>query len=164
MSADRPAAQEHRMEIALTINGRPIKRQVSTTLRLLHFLRDELRMTGAKEVCAEGECGACTVLLNGRAVNSCLILTVEAAGSEVVTIEGLEHPVQAEMMKTHALQCGYCFPGMVVSAAELIDKGAGLDREAIKAGLAGNLCRCTGYAKIIDAVAKAARTEEGEQL
>jgi carbon-monoxide dehydrogenase small subunit len=157
VSHDLPPAQEHRVDIAMTVNGRLESRRVPTTMRLLQFLRDELGLTGAKEVCAEGECGACTVLMDGRAVLSCLILAVEAQGAEIVTVEGLEHPVKAALAQTHAVQCGYCFPGMVVSAAAFLDTHPAPTREQIKAGLAGNLCRCTGYVKILDAVELAAR-------
>ncbi len=145
------------IELKLTVNGRALRRRVPATRRLLDFLREDLGLTGAKEVCAEGECGACTVLLDGRPVNSCLILAVECDGAEIVTVEGLDHPVQVAMEKTHAVQCGYCFPGMVLSAADLIDRGRAGNRLEIREGLAGNVCRCTGYSKIIDAVEEAAR-------
>jgi carbon-monoxide dehydrogenase small subunit len=152
------------MRIALTVNGEHVERDVPTTQRLLHFLRDTLRLTGAKEVCAEGECGACSVLLDGKAVNSCLVLAVEADGAEVVTVEGISHPVQEEMLKTHAVQCGYCFPGLVVSAVDFLAEHPDPDRRSIKLGLAGNICRCTGYSKIIDAVARGAeRLREGDR-
>lgn len=158
MSWDLPPRNEERLTLRCTVNGEAVEREVPTTQRLLHFLRDTLGLTGAKEVCAEGECGACTVLLDGRAVNSCLVLAVEAQGAEILTIEGLvEHPVQTAMAATHAVQCGYCFPGMVLSAVDLIDKTGAPDRASIRTGLAGNLCRCTGYAKILDAVELAAR-------
>ncbi len=145
------------IELELRVNGRTLKRSISPTLRLLDFLRDDLGLTGVKEVCAEGECGACTVLLDGRPVNSCLILAAECAGAEVVTIEGIDHPVQEAMKNTHAVQCGYCFPGMVLTAADLIERGRAGNRKEIREGLAGNICRCTGYSKIIDAVEEAAR-------
>lgn len=145
------------VNLQLTVNGRAVSRRVPATLRLLDLLRDELGLTGAKEVCGEGECGACTVLMDGRIVNSCLVLAVEAEGAEIVTAEGVDHPVQETMAETHAVQCGYCFPGMVVSAADLIDRGLAGNRRAIREGLAGNVCRCTGYSKIIDAVELAAR-------
>lgn len=158
MTWDLPPAREDRLTLHCTVNGERVEREVATTTRLLHFLREELGLTGAKEVCAEGECGACNVLLDGRLVNSCLVLAVEAEGAAITTVEGLAgHPVQAAMAATHAVQCGYCFPGMVVSAADLIAKTEALSRASIKEGLAGNLCRCTGYAKILDAVALAAR-------
>jgi carbon-monoxide dehydrogenase small subunit len=160
MTWDLPPEREDRLSLRCTVNGEAVEREVATTTRLLHFLREELQLTGAKEVCAEGECGACNVLLNGRLVNSCLVLAVEAEGAEIVTVEGLAgHPVQAAMETTHAVQCGYCFPGLVVSAVDLIAKTGAPDRASIKAGLAGNLCRCTGYAKILDAVELAARTD-----
>ena len=161
MSADRPLAEVHHLDLSLTVNGAAVRRRVATTLRLLDFLRDELDLTGAKEVCAEGECGACTVLLDGRPVNSCLILAVECEGAEVVTVEGVDHPVQDALMRTHAVQCGYCFPGMVLSAMALVAEEPGLDRQAAREGLAGNVCRCTGYAKILDAVVMAAREAGG---
>ena len=144
------------LDLALTVNGRAVAARVPSTLRLLHFLRDELRLTGAKDVCGEGECGACTVLMDGRPVCSCLILAAEAQGTAITTIEGVSHPVIGALEKTHAVQCGYCFPGMVLSAVALLDAEPDPDREQIKQGLAGNLCRCTGYAKIIDAVGLAA--------
>jgi len=147
-------------DLELSVNGERVARRVSPKLRLLDFLRDELGLTGTKEVCAEGECGACTVMLDGRPVNSCLILAVECHGAEVVTVEGMEHPVQDALEETHAVQCGYCFPGMVISAADLIESGEVRDREEIRRGLAGNVCRCTGYSKIIDAVEKSGRRGE----
>ena len=156
MSHDLPPAEAQVLPISLVVNGKRVDARVPTTMRLLHFLRDDLRLTGAKEVCAEGECGACTVLMDGRAVNSCLVLAVEADGSDVVTVEGVSHPVQDTMRRTHAVQCGYCFPGLVVGASDLIDKTEDLDRARIREGLAGHVCRCTGYAKIIDAVEEAA--------
>ncbi len=143
---------EDEIEIALTVNGKSVAVRAKSTARLLDVLREQLSLTGTKEVCSEGECGACTVLLDGRAVNSCLVLAAEAEGAEVTTIEGLEHPVLKALEQTHAVQCGYCFPGMALSAAALIDEGGPLSEQEIKAGLAGNLCRCTGYAKIIEAV------------
>jgi aerobic carbon-monoxide dehydrogenase small subunit len=152
MSWDLPPAEETRITLRCRVNGETVEREIPTTMRLLQFLREELGLTGAKEVCAEGECGACGVLMDGRVVNSCLILAVEAEGAEITTIEGIDHPMQTTMAETHAVQCGYCFPGMVISAADLIDKTEAGDRDSIRHGLAGNLCRCTGYAKILDAV------------
>jgi len=163
MSWDLPPDNETRLTLRCRVNGDAVEREVPTTMRLLHFLRDELGLTGTKEVCAEGECGACTVMMNGRVVNACLVLAVEAEGGVITTIEGIDHPVQAAMAETHAVQCGYCFPGMVMSAADLIDKTAAPDRASIQAGLAGNLCRCTGYAKILDAVEKAAGTRTDDR-
>jgi len=154
---DLAPEKSENVTLRCTVNGRAVEREVATTRRLLHFLREDLGLTGAKEVCAEGECGACNVLLGGRLVNSCLILAVEAQGASITTVEGLAgHPVQAAMMETHAVQCGYCFPGLVVSAADLLAKTPAPDRATIKAGLAGNICRCTGYAKILDAALLAA--------
>ncbi len=146
-----------KIKLQLSVNGRTVKRSIPPTLHLLDLLRDDLGLTGAKEVCTEGECGACTVLLDGRPVNSCLILAVECAGAKVVTVEGIDHPIQEAMEKTHAVQCGYCFPGMVLTAADLIERGRAGNRREIRDGLAGNVCRCTGYSKIIDAVEETAR-------
>ncbi|NQT97579.1 MAG: (2Fe-2S)-binding protein [Candidatus Marinimicrobia bacterium] len=144
-------------DLVVIVNGCEVCRRVPTHQRLLDFLRDDLRLTGTKEVCGEGECGACTVILNGETVNSCLILAVEAHGSEIMTIEGLSHgqnltDLQQAFIEKHSVQCGYCIPGMVLSAEQLEHEQAQPDREIIKQGLAGNICRCTGYHKIIDAV------------
>jgi carbon-monoxide dehydrogenase small subunit len=126
-------------------------------MRLLDFLRDILNLTGTKEVCGEGECGACTVFLDGVTVNSCLVLAVEAHDSSVVTIEGAhgdEHMtvVQQSFVDHHAIQCGYCTPGFVLSAAELLYEGQEVERSTIEQGLEGNFCRCTGYQKIVRAL------------
>jgi carbon-monoxide dehydrogenase small subunit len=141
-------------QLRIRVNGQEHELLVPATLRLLDLLREKLSLTGTKEVCAEGECGACTVLLSGKPVNSCLVLALECEGAEVTTIEGMDHPVQSALEETHAVQCGYCFPGMVISAADLIDSSRAESRDAIRHGLSGNLCRCTGYAKILDAVEK----------
>ncbi len=149
-------------EIQLTVNGTSVKHCVPTHMRLLDFLRDELRLTAAKESCGEGECGACTVLLNSKPVNSCLIFAVEADGSEIVTVEGLDQAGESEnifraYLEEHAVQCGFCIPGMVVSTEALLNEESEPDREQIKYALAGNICRCTGYVKIINAVEAAGR-------
>lgn len=147
--------------LEVTVNGVLIRRRVSTHLRLLDFLRDDLGLTGTKEVCGEGECGACTIVLDGVTVNSCLIFAVETQGSSIVTIEGLARKEEyAELLdafvERHAVQCGYCIPGMVVSGAQILDEHkADLTRDKIKTELAGNICRCTGYQKIVDAVEQA---------
>ena len=159
MTWDLPPECRETVTLRCTVNGRAVEREVETTRRLLHFLREDLGLTGAKEVCAEGECGACNVIMDGRLVNSCLVLAAEAQDATITTVEGLAgHPVQTAMMDTHAVQCGYCFPGLVLSAADLLAKTPHPDRAAIRAALAGNICRCTGYAKILDAVELAART------
>lgn len=147
--------------IIVTVNGQSISADVSTELRLLDFLRYELDLTGAKEVCGEGECGACTVVLNGKTVNSCLILAVEVDGAEITTIEGLSnHGLLNEMQNAfvdhHSVQCGYCIPGMVLTGEQIIKDHKNPSRETIKEELAGNICRCTGYQKIVDAIEFAA--------
>jgi carbon-monoxide dehydrogenase small subunit len=150
--------------IELTINGSPVKREIENHLRLLDFLRDECDLTGTKEVCGEGECGACTVILNGKAVNSCLIFAIEAHQSVITTIEGLSFEneldrVQQAFIDHHAVQCGYCIPGMIISGITHLEKDNKNDRNDISVALAGNICRCTGYHKIIDAVYAAGEHE-----
>lgn len=150
------------MRITATINGTPRTLDVHPHRTLLEALRDQLSLTGTKECCAEGECGACTVLLNGRAVNACLVLAVECDGENVVTIEGLAangqlDPVQKAFVETGAVQCGFCIPGMIVAASYLLSTTPHPSEGEIKEGLAGNLCRCAGYSRIIDAVALAAK-------
>ncbi|MCC7493184.1 MAG: (2Fe-2S)-binding protein [Fimbriimonadaceae bacterium] len=147
--------------ITLQINGQPREVTVEPRTRLLDALRDGLQLTGTKEGCGNGECGACTVLVDGRAVNSCLMLAVEAVGSAITTIEGLAqqgqlHPLQEAFRQHGALQCGICTPGMILAAKALLDEQPRPTRDEIRFHLAGNLCRCTGYQKIIDAVEAAA--------
>jgi len=150
------------MTVSITVNGTLRTFDVLTHHTLLQFLRDQLNLTGTKECCAEGECGACTVLLNGRAVNACLVLAVECDGEEVVTIEGLSvngrlDAVQQAFVETGAVQCGFCIPGMIVAARYLLSSNPHPSEDEIKEGLAGNLCRCAGYSRIISAVALASR-------
>jgi carbon-monoxide dehydrogenase small subunit len=150
------------MTVSITVNGTLRTFDVLTHHTLLQFLRDQLNLTGTKECCAEGECGACTVLLNGRAVNACLVLAVECDGEEVVTIEGLSvngrlDPVQQAFVETGAVQCGFCIPGMIVAARYLLSSNPHPSEDEIKEGLAGNLCRCAGYSRIINAVTLASR-------
>jgi carbon-monoxide dehydrogenase small subunit len=127
---------------------------------LLHVLRERLRLTGTKEGCGKGECGACTVLLDGKPVNSCLVLAFEVDGREVVTIEGLGrgelHPLQRAFVEHGAVQCGFCTPGLILAAKALLDEDPDPDEAAIRRGIAGNLCRCTGYVKVVDAIRAAA--------
>ena len=144
----------------LTINGQEIARDVAQHHTLLEFLRDDIGLTGTKECCAEGECGACTVLLDGKAINSCLVLAAEADGSIVTTIEGLEKdgqldPLQQAFIDKGAVQCGFCIPGMIMAAKYLLQENSNPTETEIKQGLAGNLCRCAGYSRIIDAVREA---------
>lgn len=150
------------MNLRLTINGKEVEREVAAQHTLLEFLRDDVGLTGTKECCAEGECGACTVLLDGKAVNSCLVLAVETEGSAVTTIEGLERdgqldPLQQAFIDKGAVQCGFCIPGMILAAKYLLQENSNPTDAEIKQGLAGNLCRCAGYSRIIDAVREAGR-------
>jgi carbon-monoxide dehydrogenase small subunit len=150
--------------IALTVNSRRRALDVRPHHTLLEALRDEMGLTGTKECCSEGECGACTVLLDGRAVTSCLVLAVEADGAEVVTIEGLASggrldALQQAFIDTGAVQCGFCIPGMIMAAKYLLMTTPHPTVEDIQVGLAGNLCRCGGYSRIIDAVASAAGSD-----
>ena len=150
------------MTITMTVNGTQRSVDAPAHQSLLEVLRDQLALTGTKECCAEGECGACTVLLNGRAVNSCLVLAAECDGEDVVTIEGLSSdgqldPVQQAFVETGAVQCGFCIPGMIVAARYLLSTNPDPSEIEIKEGLAGNLCRCAGYSRIIEAVALAAK-------
>ena len=151
----------HTFQLEVTVNGEPVKCEIQTHLRLLDFLRENLGLTGSKEVCGEGECGACTVILNGQTVNSCLILAVEVHGTFIITIEGLADTQElTEMQKSfenyHAVQCGYCIPGMVLTGEKLLERNPHPSREEIKYELSGNICRCTGYHKIVDAIEGAA--------
>jgi carbon-monoxide dehydrogenase small subunit len=148
-------------KIQFTINGKEMSLVVPAHRTLLQLLREDLHLTGTKEGCGEGECGACTVLLDGRAVNACLTLAVEVDGSDVRTIESeSEGPelsvLQEAFVRNHALQCGFCTPGMIMSARSLLEKNPSPTAEQIKEAIAGNLCRCTGYEPIIRAVLDAA--------
>jgi len=148
--------------IRLTVNGNPVVVQVEEHRTLLYLLREVLGLTGTKEGCGEGDCGACSVLLDGELVNSCLVLGIQADGKEVLTIEGVGtedhlHPIQQAFIEVGAIQCGYCTPGMVLATKALLDKVPSSSEEEIRRGLSGNLCRCTGYQKIVDAVKMAAR-------
>lgn len=143
--------------LSLTVNGTPIIVQIDEDRTLLYLIREVLGLKGTKEGCNEGDCGACTVLLDGEAVNSCLVLAVQAEGKELCTIEGLGneenlHPLQKAFIEVGAVQCGYCTPGMILSAKALLDKNPMPSEREIRRGLSGNLCRCTGYQKIIEAV------------
>ncbi len=144
------------------VNGHAYQIAAHPSERLLDVLRDRLGLTGTKEGCGTGQCGACTVLVDGRAVNSCLLLAADAAGKEITTIEGLAppgklHPLQQAFLDHGAVQCGFCTPGMILSAKALLDENPAPSEEEIKRGLAGNLCRCTGYRKIFEAVSSYAR-------
>ena len=145
------------IKVSINVNGINYTKDIDPSIRLIDFLRDDLKLKGTKEGCGEGECGACTVIVNGKAINSCLMLASSADGKNVITIEGISdkdtlHPIQEAFMETGAVQCGYCTPGMILSAKALLDKKPNASEEEIKVALSGNLCRCTGYKKIIQAV------------
>jgi len=149
------------IDVAFTVNGETVHLAVSPDASLLDALREDLELTGTKQGCGEGECGACSVLLNGKVVNSCLVLAVECAGAEVLTIEGLGrlgklHPLQEAFVQNGAVQCGFCTPGMVIAAYALLKENSSPSEADVRRALEGNLCRCTGYRKIIDAVLAAA--------
>jgi len=152
--------------ISVTINGKARQLEVAVNHTLLDVLRDDIDLTGTKECCVVGECGACTVILNGRSVNSCLMLAVEADGGDLRTVEGLEgddglSALQAAFLDEGAAQCGFCIPGQLMAATALLEKNPNPTVEEIQEGLAGNLCRCAGYEQITRAVLAAVR--EGEQ-
>jgi aerobic carbon-monoxide dehydrogenase small subunit len=150
------------ISISVTVNGERYERAVEPRLLLVQFIRDELRLTGTHIGCDTTYCGACTVLLNGVPVKSCTVLAVQADGGEILTVEGLEkdgklHPLQESFSEHHGLQCGYCTPGMLMSAYHLLSAKENPSREEIKKGIQGNLCRCTGYHNIYIAIEDAAR-------
>jgi carbon-monoxide dehydrogenase small subunit len=145
-------------KIAFRLNGHSLEKLVEPYWTLLEFLRDHLELTGTKEGCGSGECGACTVLVDGKAVNSCLFPILEAEGTEVFTIEGLLgedgtlHPLQKAFLEVGAVQCGFCTPGMILSAKALLDENPHPTESEIRHALAGNICRCTGYTQIVQAI------------
>lgn len=149
-------------KIHLYVNGEEVFAEVSPNKTLLWFLREELGLTGTKEGCGAGECGACTVVMNGKPVNSCLVMALEAAEAQVLTIEGEAKngklsKLQRAFIKHNGLQCGFCTPGMIMSARALLNRNSNPSREEIKEAMQGNLCRCTGYETIIESVEAAAR-------
>lgn len=153
--------------IHITVNGTETETIADTGQRLIDLLRDTLGLTGTKEGCGIGACGACTVIMDGRAVNSCLVPAMAADGHEILTIEGIMqdgnlHPIQEAFVKHHAIQCGFCTPGLVMSARALLDRNPSPDREEIKKAIEGNLCRCTGYEQVIEAIQDVA--SKGESL
>ena len=158
-----------RVPLDLTINGELHELQVAPHWSLLYVLRSVIGLAGSKENCLEAECGVCTVLLDGKAANSCIVLAEQCRGRSIVTIEGLGdpehlHPLQAAFIRHGAVQCGYCIPGMILTAKSYLDEKPGYipTRDEVREALAGTLCRCTGYQKIIDAIAAvAARTNAG---
>jgi carbon-monoxide dehydrogenase small subunit len=148
-------------QIKFKINNQMVSVRVMPHWTLSYMLREELDLTGTKEGCGEGECGSCTVLMDGEPVNSCLLLAVEADGKQICTIEGLSsegklHPLQKAFIEKGAIQCGYCTPGMIMTAKALLDKDPNPTEESIKFAMSGNLCRCTGYTKILEAIQQGA--------
>jgi len=149
-------------QIKMTVNGKIHELQVKPWATLLEILRDDLGLTGTKEGCGLGECGACTVIMDGKTVNSCLVLAPEADEKEIITIEGLAqgdklHPIQEAFMEQGGLQCGFCTPGIILSTKALLDENPKPTDEEIRRGIAGNFCRCTGYTKIFESVKAAAQ-------
>jgi carbon-monoxide dehydrogenase small subunit len=150
-------------ELTLTINGESVTRSVEARMLLVHFIREDLDLTGTHIGCDTTSCGACTVLVDGRAVKSCTMFAVQARGAEVETIESLAaggdlHPLQAAFWEKHGLQCGFCTPGMIMSAKAFLAKNPNPSEDEIRHGISGNLCRCTGYNKIVEAIQSAAET------
>ena len=148
-------------EICLRVNGKSYEVVVDYFSRLLDVLRDQLRLTGTKEGCGTGECGACTIFLNGRLVKSCLIFAVQAHHAEILTIEGLGspeelHPIQGAFVDLGAVQCGFCTPGMILAAKSLLDQNPDPTEKDVREAISGNICRCTGYSKIVAAILEAA--------
>ena len=155
-------------KITLNINEKDYEVEIEESLKLIELLRDKLNLMGTKYGCGEGECGACTVIMDGQTVASCLVLAFQADGSKIITIEGVggdegDHPIQQAFIELGAVQCGFCTPGMVLSAKSLLDKIADPTEEEIREAISGNICRCTGYEKIVKAIQLAAkRINEGE--
>ena len=154
--------------LSFIVNGDPVEVVVKDNMTLLDLLRDKLGLTGTKKGCEQGECGACTVLLDGKPVNSCCTLAVECEGREVLTIEGVAqgdklHPIQKQFIEKWAMQCGYCTPGMIMSAKALLDTNPHPTELEIREAIEGNLCRCTGYAKIVEAIQAAAAEMNWEE-
>lgn len=148
--------------ITLKVNGREYDMIIPVNRTLTQVLREDLALTGTKQGCETGDCGSCTVLMDGKPVNSCLVLAVEAEGRDILTIEGLSdngklHPLQEAFVRHGAIQCGFCTPGMILSAKALLDRNPYPDPKEIRTALSGNLCRCTGYQKIVEAVEEAAK-------
>ena len=151
-----------KITVNFTLDGQPVSVETTPHRRLLDLLREDLRLTGTKEGCAVGECGACTVILDGKAVTSCLVLAASVEGSSVVTIEGVGEngrldPIQEAILRNHALQCGFCTPGFIMSAKALLDENPDATVEEIRRAISGNLCRCTGYEQLTVAIYEAAQ-------
>jgi len=158
-----------KMIIQMTVNGELVEAAVEPNRTLLQFLREDLGLTGTKHGCGLGDCGACTVILDGKPVNSCLVLAVQARGRDVLTIEGLAangnlHPIQQAFVEKGAIQCGFCSPGMILSAKSLLDENPNPTEREIRTALSGNLCRCTGYQLIVEAVREAAGSLQSTEV
>lgn len=156
-----------KQEIELKVNGEVFKVEVEPRRTLLEVLRENLGLTGTKEACNKGDCGACTVLIDGKPVLSCLTLAIEVQGKDILTIEGLAkgyelHPIQQAFVDHGAIQCGFCTPGMIMSAKALLDKNPNPTEGEIRDGISGNICRCTGYLKIVEAIQEVAKTIGGK--
>jgi aerobic carbon-monoxide dehydrogenase small subunit len=155
--------------VTLTVNGESVEAAVEPNQTLLQFLREDLGLTGTKHGCGLGDCGACTVILDGKPVNACLVLAVQTNGCEVLTIEGLAdngklHPIQQAFVDKGAIQCGFCTPGMILSAKALLEDTARPTEQEIRTAISGNLCRCTGYQKIVEAIKDAAEGHQGTEV
>ena len=153
--------------VNVEINGLNITREVDSRLLLIHFLREELQMTGTHIGCDTSSCGACTILMDGRSIKSCTLFTIQANGKSLTTIEGLEnggklHPLQEGFHEEHGLQCGFCTPGMIMRAVEILEKNPNPTEEEIRWGISGNLCRCTGYVNIVKSIQYAAEKMQKE--
>ena len=153
--------------VNIEINGSNIKREVDSRMLLIHFLREELQMTGTHIGCDTSSCGACTVLMDGRSIKSCTLFTIQADGKSLTTIEGLEsgsklHPLQEGFHEEHGLQCGFCTPGMIMRAVEILEKNPNPTEDDIRWGISGNLCRCTGYVNIVKSIQYAAERMQKE--
>ena len=148
--------------IKTNVNGKNISFTVDSNERLIDLLRNRMNLTGTKEGCGKGDCGSCVVIVDGKTVNACLMLAPQAQGKKIVTIEGLGspeklHPIQESFVEKGAVQCGFCIPGMIVTAKNFLDQNPNPTRQEIREAISGNLCRCTGYVKIVDAVRRAGR-------
>lgn len=156
------AKEAEKILLRMKMNGKPVEVMVKPTWTLLRVLREELKLTGTKKGCEQGDCGACTVIMDGKAINACLILALQAESKEIETIEGLGtaenlHPLQRSFIRHGAVQCGFCTPGMLMSAKALLDRNPLPTLEEIRKGISGNLCRCTGYTKMIKAIQKVSK-------
>jgi carbon-monoxide dehydrogenase small subunit len=156
----------NKFKLEMTVNGHAVALEIDPNARLLDILREELQLTGTKEGCGIGECGACTVIINGKTYNSCLVLAGQMQGRHITTIEGLTqdgnlHPLQHAFIEHGALQCGFCTPGLILSAKALLDKTPYPTRDQIKTAISGNLCRCTGYEQVIEAIEDVASDRPG---